>query len=1048
MSEPVVFDRRDFLRLLGIGVAGAAAGCSAPAADRLIPYLVAPNDIMPGVAYWYASTCRECPAGCGLLVKAREGRAIKVEGNPQHPVNQGGLCARGQAGLQGLYDPDRLRTPMMKEGGAWKPITWDEGLALATSKLGEAVKGRHGVALMTDHVTGSLHRLAAEWATGASATHLVYEPFAHESMREANRRTFGLAEIPNLDFGRARCVVSFGADFLETWLSPVGHARGFAAMRARRDGSGQFVSVEPRLSLTGANADEWVAIKPGTEAVLALGMARVILTQGLGPAVSESAQLLDAVSNYTPEAVEQQTEVPAATVERLARMFAAQSPSLAVAGGVAAQSEQSVALIAAVNLLNHAAGNIGQTVRFDRTLDFDAVASFDDVQRLIADMSQGKVDVLVVYDANPVYAIPAWAGFGAAIDKVPFRISLSGVMDETSEHCDLILPATHPLETLGDAETVRGVHSIIQPAMQKVPVFDARPAGDTLIALAQAAGFGQRFPATWADYLKTSWQPLHQRHGAGRDFETFWNDTLKNGGIWDPAEATPVRWVGTPAFAVPELKGAGDLALILYPSSTLYDGRGANKAWLQELPDPTSKAVWGSWVEIHPETAARIGVKSGDPVRVETEAGKLELPAYLYAGLRKDVIAIPLGQGHTAYGRYATGRGANAASLLVEAQDGASSAVAYLSARASIAKGSAAADLVMTQHEKNQHDRHFAEAVPLTALLAKASDTPATQVTAEPQINPLTTIHQTPAGHAQAGIPPHPSQTRPGVHTSPLRKAPDAKTPAHAITAYEPEHHTRGPRNIPIAVGSYAKAEHRWAMAIDLDTCTGCSACVVACSAENNVPTVGPEQIKRGREMMWIRIDRFEESLQPGRSDVRFVPMMCQHCGDAPCETVCPVYATYHNPEGLNAQVYNRCVGTRYCSNNCPYKVRSFNFFDYAAREKPTFAFPEPLNWQLNPDVTVRNKGVMEKCTMCVQRIIEGKGTAKDEDRKVRDGEIQTACAQSCPTQAIVFGDLADPESAVHKSSHGERRYWVLNELNTKPGVTYLKRIRREAGLA
>ncbi|MGH7730757.1 MAG: molybdopterin-dependent oxidoreductase [Candidatus Eiseniibacteriota bacterium] len=1036
MSEPVVFDRRDFLRLLGIGVAGAAAGCSAPA-DKLIPFLVAPNDIMPGVAYWYASTCRECPAGCGMLVKAREGRAIKVEGNPQHPVNRGGLCARGQAGLQGLYDPDRLRTPMMKEGGAWKPVTWDQGLALASAKIGEAVRARRGVALMTDHVTGSLHRLAADWAAGASATHLVYEPFAHESMREANRRTFGVAEIPNLDFGRARCVVSFGADFLETWLSPVGHARGFAAMRARRDGSGQLVAVEPRLSLTGANADEWVAIKPGTEAVLALGMARVILTQGLGPGVAEQGQLLDAVSTYTPEAVEQQTEVPAATVDRLARMFATQSPSLAVAGGVAAQSEQSVALIAAVNLLNYAAGNVGQTVGFDRTPDFDAVASFDDVQRLIADMSAGNVDVLVVYQANPAYAIPAWAGFGPAMDKVPFRISLSGVLDETSERCDLILPATHPLETLGDAETARGVHSIVQPALQRLPVFDARPAGDTLIAIAQAAGFGEQFPATWADYLKARWQPLHQRHGAGRDFDTFWNDTLANGGIWEDAPATPVRWTGTPAFAVPELKGAGDLALILYPSTTLYDGRGANKPWLQELPDPTSKAVWGTWVEIHPETAARIGVETGDPVQVETEAGKLELPAYLYAGLRKDVIAIPLGQGHTAYGRYAAGRGQNAATLLVEAQDAASGAVAYLSARASIARGAKAADLVMTQREKNQHGRGIAQIVPVSAILGSAGAAESHGATA--------------GAHGATGAEHHeapPSQTRPGRHTSPLEMGPDTKAPAHVITAYESKHKVRGPRNRPITEGSYARAEHRWAMAIDLDSCTGCSACVVACSAENNVPYVGTEMVKRGREMLWIRIDRFEESLHPGASDVRFVPMMCQHCGDAPCETVCPVYATYHNPEGLNAQVYNRCVGTRYCSNNCPYKVRSFNFLEYAAPEKVTFAFPEPLNWQLNPDVTVRNKGVMEKCTMCVQRILEGKGTAKDEGRKVRDGEIQTACAQSCPTQAIVFGDLADPESAVHRASFGDRRYWVLEELNTKPGVTYLKRVRRDAGPA
>ncbi len=1045
MSEPVVFNRRDFLRLVGIGVAGAAAGCATPREDRLIPYLVAPNDILPGVAYWYASTCRECPAGCGTLVKAREGRAIKVEGNPQHPLSQGGLCARGQAGLQGLYDPDRIRTPMVKEGGAWKAIGWDEALALASGKLGEAMKANRGVALLTDHATGSLHALATEWAAGASATHLVYEPFAHESLREANRRTFGEAAIPAFDFARARFLVSFGADFLETWLSPVGHARGFAAMRARRDGSGQFVSVEPRLSLTGANADEWVAIRPGTEAILALGMARVILAEGLAPAVPERAQLLDAVSGYTAEAVEQQTEVPAATVGRLARMFAQQRPSLAVAGGVAAQSEQSVALIAAVNLLNYAAGNVGETVRFDHTLDYDAVASFSDLQRLIADMSQGKVDVLLVHGANPAYAVPAWAGFGAAMEKVLFKISLSGVRDETSERCDLILPASHPLETLGDAASARGVHAIVQPAMQKVPVFDARPVGDTLIALARGAGFGGRFPETWADYLKARWGPLHQRLGGGRDFDAFWNEVLKDGGVWEPVAATPVRWVDTPAFAAPELKGAGDLALLLYPSSALYDGRGANKPWLQELPDPTSKAVWGTWVEIHPETAAKIGVATGDPVRIETEAGSLDLPAYLYAGLRKDTIAVPLGQGHTSYGRYAAGRGANALSLLAPAQDGASGAIAYLSARAKATRGARAADLAMTQREKHQHDRHFAEAVPLTALLAAAAETPAPQVTAEPKIHPLTTIHQTPSGHAQAEKPPLPSQTRPGRHTSPLERPPDAKTPAHVITAFEPEHHTRGPRNIPVDRGSYAKAEHRWAMAIDLDACTGCSACVVACSAENNVPSVGPELIQRGREMLWIRIDRFEESLAPGRSDVRFVPMMCQHCGDAPCETVCPVYATYHNPEGLNAQVYNRCVGTRYCSNNCPYKVRSFNFFDYAAPEKVTFAFPEPLNWQLNPDVTVRNKGVMEKCTMCVQRILEAKGIAKDEGRKLRDGEFQTACAQSCPTQAIVFGDLADPESAVHVASHGERRYWALNELNTKPGVTYLKRVRREA---
>ncbi|HEY2953748.1 MAG TPA: molybdopterin-dependent oxidoreductase [Candidatus Eisenbacteria bacterium] len=1044
MSDSFVFDRRDFLKLVGIGAAGAASGCSAPA-EKLIPYLVAPADILPGVPYWYASTCRECPAGCGVLVKAREGRAIKIEGNPDHPVNAGGLCPRGQASLQGLYDPDRLRSPMVRENGAWKAIGWDEALKLAGEKLGEAVRAKRGVALVTDNATGSLHELAAAWAGSAGATHLTYEPFAHESLREANRRTFGQDAIPHYDFAAARMIVSFGADFLETWLSPAGYARGFATAR----GSGRparFVAVEPRLSLTGANADEWIACRPGAELALALGMSRVILAEQLGHAVPERGALLDALSAFAPEAVEAATDVPAARVTALAREFAGAAPGLAVGGGVAVQSESALALHAAVNLLNYVAGNVGRTVRFDRTPNFDAVASFDEVQRLVAAMAEGKVDALVVQGANPVYAVPGWAGFGAAMEKVLFKVAITPVMDETAEHCDLVLPATHWLETLGDAETVRGVHSLIQPATAKLPMFDARPAGDVFLGLARAAGLRGQWPESWADYLKAQWRPLHARHGAGADFDSFWRGSLQRGGVWEEVSSPAVRWGKTPAFAVAEPKGQGNLALVLYPSPALFDGRGANKPWLQELPDPTTKAVWGSWVEIHPETAAQLGIAMGDPVRVETENGNVALPAYLYAGIRKDTVAIPLGQGHTAYGRYARARGVNALALLSPAQDAASGAPAYLSARVRLSKAASAPSLVMTQRDKQQHESGMARVIPLAELSGGGR---------EPHADldmPRSSTHAAGAGEAagEEGHVERPSQRKLGTHTEPRLMAPGEKTPAHAVTAFVPEETVRGPRAIPIHEGSYKHAQHRWAMAIDLHSCTGCSACVVACYAENNIPTVGSEMIKRGREMAWIRIERFEEKLavEGGKaaSDVRHVPMMCQHCTSAPCETVCPVYATYHNPEGLNAQVYNRCVGTRYCSNNCPYKVRSFNFFDYSAPEKATFAFPEPLNWQLNPDVTVRSKGVMEKCTMCVQRILEGKGNAKDENRAVRDLEIQTACQQSCPTQAIVFGDLLDPESRVSKLSRAQRAYWALDELNTGPGVTYLKEVELPAG--
>jgi molybdopterin-containing oxidoreductase family iron-sulfur binding subunit len=1033
MTEPFVFPRREFLKLVGFGVAGAAAGCATPKAEKLIPYLVAPQDILVGVPYWYASTCRECPAGCGILVKAREGRAIKIEGNPAHPVNRGGLCARGQAGLQGLYDPDRLKTPMIKDGGRWRAATWDEGLKLAGEKLTAAKGAGRGIALLTDHVTGSMAALIGEWTAALGGTHLAYEAFAHESLREANRRTFGVNAVPNFDFARARMIVSFGADFLETWLAPPMNARGFAAARAAGSVA-HFVAVEPRLSLTGANADEWVAVKPGGEMALALGLAQVILSQGLGPPVPERAALLEAISAFTPEAVEKQTDVPAEEVRNMAGHFCKASPSLAVTGGVAAQSEQGVALAAAVNLLNYVAGNVGQTVRFDRTPNLEGLGSFADLQKLIGDLSDGRVGVLVVHRANPAYSTPAWAGFDKAMEKAGFRISLSGVLDETADACDLLLPSLHSLESLDDVEPARGVRSMIQPAMQKLPMFDARPAGDTLIALGKAAGAGARWPDAYADYMKARWKTR-----LPGTFDAAWEQLLQKGGQFEEPAATPVRWVGTPVFASPEFKGTGDLALVLFPSPNLYDGRGANKAWLQELPDPTTKVVWGTWVELHPETAKKIGVQSGDPVRVTTDAGSLEVPAYVWAGVRRDTIAIPLGNGHTGYGRYAKGVGVNPLALLSPAQDGASGALAYLSARSAVAKGAKAQVLSRTQVEKQQHDRGIGRVIPLSVLAGGA--VPLHGEGGRPMPGTL------PHGHQPSMLTHHgeyPLADRKGTDTEPLERQPGYQTPAHAVTVFETLEKGRSERQNPVNVESYKNARHHWAMAIDLQACTGCSACMLGCSAENNVPAVGPELARRGRDMFWIRLERFEEKVDAGepRLDVRHVPMMCQQCNDAPCEIVCPVYATYHNPEGLNAQVYNRCVGTRYCSNNCPYKVREFNWFDYSAPEKPTFAFPEPLNWQLNPDVTVRSKGVMEKCTMCIQRILEGKGNARDANREVRDGDWTTACAQSCPTQAIVFGDLMDLDSRVSKLARGDqRRYWVLDELNTKPNVTYLKKI-------
>ena len=417
------------------------------------------------------------------------------------------------------------------------------------------------------------------------------------------------------------------------------------------------------------------------------------------------------------------------------------------------------------------------------------------------------------------------------------------------------------------------------------------------------------------------------------------------------------------------MSGDGDFYFVTYPSYRFYDGVGANKPWLQELPEALTTSVWDSYVEINTETAKKMGIKNGTHVNIKSPYGEIQTQAFVFDGIRPDTVAVPFGLGHKSYGRYAKDRGVNPIEILPAANDALSGGFAWLSTKVAISNAGKHSQLVATQYTMDQHDRKIAQAVTLDEL-----------------------NHHTDDHHDDHG--------------------------EHPDFYPEKEYKTR------------------WGMSIDLNKCTGCGACITACYAENNIPFVGKQQVAKRRDMSWLRIDRFFEKNEDGSLDVRFLPMMCQQCGNAPCEPVCPVFATYHNHEGLNGMVYNRCVGTRYCANNCTYKVRKFNWY--------TYSFPEPLNWQLNPDVTVRSKGVMEKCTFCVQRIQYGKDIAKDENRGVIDGEILTACQQACPSEAIVFGDLMNAKSEVAKLSHDKRAYTVLEEINTKPGITYLKKVKRD----
>ncbi|HUP20889.1 MAG TPA: 4Fe-4S dicluster domain-containing protein [Gemmatimonadota bacterium] len=987
-------ERRDFLKLAGITGAGTLTACDQKVGPKyLIPYLVPHEDVTPGIPTWYASTCRECPAGCGTHVKTREGRVIKLEGNPESPVNRGKLCARGQAAHQHLYDPDRLEGPKRLDGGRYVDGSWDDSVRA----LAEGIAGASGeVVLLTGLQTGTLNRFYDEWAADRGVTRVVYEPFAHEPILEAHRRVFGQASIPAYDIAGAEFVISFGADFLETWVSPVRYSRDWAAMHAVKEPGGPagvFVAVEPRLSMTASNADEWLAAKPGTEHLVALAMANVLGAGG------ESA-------GWSPERAAEATGVPAEKIVEMAHRFGGHR-SVALPGGVSTQHAQATAAAMAVALLNQAGGAVGDTVRLSPSTSGAVAGSYRAMADLTARMKAGRISAILFAGTNPAYALPPGLGFTDALKQVGLRVSFDPLFTETASWCHLLLPDHTPLESWGDWEPEAGVASIVQPAM--TPIRDTRATADVLLAVRRAAaGEPAAAPATapagasleaesWYDYLRAAWS---DRAGD----EQAWAALLK-AGVWTgavtaaaPAVATPsgdAAGAPTPAESAPLEFGPAEFEgpegndafhLLLYPQIAMYDGRNANQPWLQELPDPATTSSWHTWVEVNGKVAERLELEDGDVVRLESPYGSVEAPVIVYPGVRSDTVAMPLGRGHARMGRYAK-HGVNPVTLLPPVSEIHSGALAYQRVRVSMSKTGAWVEPLKAQGSDSQHGRGIAQAVPLAEIIAAN-------------------------GHA----------------------ADDHGEAA----AHHGEPHTRE----RAAADSGNTSPYRWGMAISVDSCIGCNACVAACSAENNLPFVGPERVAKSRQMHWIRIERYFEDRPDGDLETRHVPMLCQHCGAAPCEPVCPVYATYHNMDGLNVQVYNRCVGTRYCANNCPYKVRYFNWFNYE--------WPEPLNWGLNPDVTTREVGVMEKCSYCVQRINAAKIAIKDEapDAVIPDGYFQTACQQTCPTDAITFGNLKDPASRVARLAEGPLAYSVFEHLNTRPANFYLRQVTGRMGAA
>jgi molybdopterin-containing oxidoreductase family iron-sulfur binding subunit len=959
--------RRDFLKVAGFAFAGAlVSGCQRAPVIESIPPLVQTDELVSGRSVDYASTCGACPAGCGMLVKSRDGRPIKLEGAPDHPLSKGGLCAAGQASLLGLYDRLRLGRPR-KDG---REVGWEEIDRSIRAQLdgirrqGGAVRVLSGT--ITSPTTGALVERFLRGCKGAR--HVVYDPLSCSAILDAHERTHGIPVLPRYRLERAEVIVSFDADFLGAWIAPVEHTAGYRAGRLLTGApprSSYHVQIEPRLSLTGSKADERACLTP-------LEMATVMTDLAINLAGKAGDRL---------EGAGELSGTHGGLGERLAeRLWKSRGRSLVLCGS------QDVPTQIVCNFINRELANYGATLDIERP-SRQRQGNDRELEGLLRELTAGKVAALFILDSNPVYDLPDGEALAQAIARVPLVVCCGERLDETARVARYFCPRPHYLESWGDAEPVSGTVSLQQPTIPRLG--HSRPVLESLAAWA-----GTAKPAY--DLLREHWEAhVFPRQTRERNFRAFWDRALHDG----HAEVSPVRAQPRPfdlAVVRPvRPRRAEGIALVLYAKVGLPEGKHAYNPWLQELPDPISKVTWDNYACLSPQAATQQGLREGDVVRLEVLGGDgrargLELPVFVQPGQHDEVVAVALGYGSTASERFA-GIGPP-----------------WLEARPTVGEnglvGQNAAPLLAWEDGALRYVRPGVKLI----KTGRKHELASTQ------------------GHNAISVPAH--LAPPGLARRPIIQETTLAGLAAGGTGGEGEKHAG------MWPADHTYSEARWGMVIDLNACTGCSACVVACQAENNVPVVGKDEVRRQREMHWLRIDRYYSGTGTA-VEVAHQPMLCHHCERAPCETVCPVLATVHSEEGLNEQVYNRCVGTRYCANNCPYKVRRFNWFEYAREDSLQ-------NLALSPDVTVRSRGVMEKCTFCVQRLQEAKIESRRQGEARRDGDVQTACQQSCPAQAIVFGNLNDPASKVAQLRKGPRHYQVLAELNIGPSVGYLKVVR------
>lgn len=965
--------RREFLTLMGASLAMSAAGCIRRPVQKIVPYNKQPEEVTFGIDNFYTSTWFDGANGMGILVRTREGRPLKVEGNPKNPLNSNGLSARAQAHILSLYDPERFRSARKniqnKDKGKERSnrdtvtIKWDKA---DDEIVAELKKG--GVALLTGDLPSPTTRaLINDFTQAFPGQHYSWEPISNEEVRLGQKESYGTDVIPQYRIDKAKVIVSVDADFLGTWLASTTYARQFAAGRKDIKKMSKLVVFDSNYSLTGANADVRVRIKPSLQLHVVMGLAYEIIVNKKATKYAGNDAISKVLASFSGSA--KKLGVESALWSRLADdLIANKGQSLILAGGLATRTDNSIELQLAVNFLNSALENEGATVNGAQA-HTGFKSSHQDLVKLISEMEKGNVKTLIMHKVNPVYASPLAAQFIAGLKKVATVITTADRNDETAKYADYVLPDPHTMEAWNDGEFVEGVFSLQQPTIR--PLYDTRSFQLSLMTWAFLAEKGPKRLTqfeTYYDYLRNYWRTeIFPKHGKGKSFDDFWEGALQEGVVGSLSESKNARALKLESLT--KLKAPlsySEYELVLYPTVAIADGSMANNSWLQELPDPVTKICWDNYACVSLATAEKEKLKEGTLVELKVGKNLIKIPVHIQPGLHDDVIAVAVGYGRTDAGKIANNVGVNAYPLIdMRVND----QICFSGQKVELRNLGGKYLMAVTQDHHSMEGRKIVVEATLKQYL----------------------------------------------------KSEDANNHKHHVWSIWSGHQYNG---------------NKWAMAVDLNSCTGCNACMVACQSENNVPVVGKKYVIEGREMHWLRIDRYYVG-NPKNAEMVFQPVMCQQCDNAPCETVCPVLATVHSSEGLNDMVYNRCVGTRYCSNNCPYKVRRFNWFNYAKK------IEKPLHLALNPDVTVRARGVMEKCTFCVHRIKSGRVAMKREGRtELKDKEIQTACQQSCPTGALVFGDINDPNSEVSKMVGEKRAYALLEEFGAAPSVRYLTKIR------